>query len=114
MFRIRIRMDSHSFGSPGSGFKAFQNDLCTYVGTGMFYGILRTLSTYRYPGTLYRTFHVKIRLFVTAKSDQDPDPHEFAVVWLPVCGSTSGSALRSKIGSGYRFALKLVRIRTTA
>ncbi len=28
-------------------------------------------------------FHVKIQLFVTLKSDQDPDPHGSALVWLP-------------------------------
>jgi hypothetical protein len=37
-------------------------------------------------------FSCQIRLFVTAKSDQDPDPntHESALVWLP----GSGSALK--------------------
>jgi hypothetical protein len=37
-------------------------------------------------------FSCKIQLFVTLKSDQDPDPysHRSALVWLP----GSGSALR--------------------
>ncbi len=35
-------------------------------------------------------FHVRIQLFVMAKSDQDPDPHGSAVAMLP----GSGSALR--------------------
>jgi hypothetical protein len=38
-------------------------------------------------GNTYKTyiFKVKIQLFVTAKSDQDPDPdqHGSALVWLP-------------------------------
>ncbi len=41
-----------------------------------------------------------IQLFVTAKSDHDPDPeqHGSALFWLP--GSGYGSALRCKTGSG--------------
>ncbi len=51
---------------------------------------------------------VKIQLFVTLKSDQDPDPHGSELVWLP----GSGSALREKAGSGS--ALKPMRIHNTA
>jgi hypothetical protein len=35
-------------------------------------------------------FHIKPQLFVVAKSDNTPDPHGSALVWLP----GSGSALR--------------------
>ncbi len=32
-------------------------------------------------------FHVKVQIFVTLKFDQDPDPHESALDWLPGSGS---------------------------
>jgi hypothetical protein len=39
-------------------------------------------------------FRVKILLFVTLKSDQDPDPHGSALVWLPDQAFESGSAMK--------------------
>ncbi len=110
-FRLRHGMvcssisdpDPHWFGSPGSEcvgnadpdkdpearkltknykktwFPAFQTGFCTYFGMFYFYD--------KIPTTKF-IFHVKIQLFVTARSDQDPDPHGSASVWL------SGSALR--------------------
>ncbi len=47
--------------------------------------------TYNLPYRKY-TFRVKIHLFVTEKSDQDPDPDGSELVWLP--GSGTGTALR--------------------
>jgi hypothetical protein len=46
----------------------------------------RTISYFRY------IFHLKMKLFVTLKSNQDLDPHGSALVWFP--GSGSGSVLR--------------------
>ncbi len=73
----------------------------------MFYDILPTESR----GYIF----VKIQLFVTAKSDQDPDLHGSALVQIPSSGSGSGPALRKKAGSefGSRLALKPMRIRNT-
>jgi hypothetical protein len=55
-------------------------------------------------------FHVKIQLFVTAMSNQDPDPHRSALVWF----TRSGSALRLKAGSESGSAFKPMRTRNTA
>jgi hypothetical protein len=75
-------------------FLAFQKDFCT-SDIGMFKGSINYIKYF---------FHVKIQRFVTAKSDQDPDPHESALVCLP----GSGSLPRQKAGSGS--ALKPIRI----
>jgi hypothetical protein len=80
----------HWFIFPGSGeqrnwprlknkpeIPVFQKDFCTHV--DMFCDFL--LPTYK--GYL----HVKIKLFLTVKSDQDPDPPWSALVLLPRSGS---------------------------
>jgi hypothetical protein len=56
----------------------------------MYLALLTTLTSFK------NIFHVKIKLFVTLKSDQDPDSYGSALVWLP----GSGSALRKKVGCG--------------
>jgi len=67
-------------------FPDFQKVFCTFVGMFLTYHLSKYI------------FHVEIKLFVTLKSDQDPDPHGNALVWLPGSGS----------------ALKLIRIHNTA
>jgi hypothetical protein len=39
-------------------------------------------------------FIFSVNIFVTYKSDEDPDPPGSALVWLPGSGSVSGSAFR--------------------
>jgi hypothetical protein len=70
---------------PGSGKLTNLKGFCAFV--GMFFDLSPTLSTY--------ICHVKIQLFVTQKSDQDPDPDPpgSALIWLPGAGSVSGSAM---------------------
>ncbi len=45
----------------------------------IFYDIVSTLHRY--------IFHVKIKIFVRAKSNQVPDPDGSALIWLPESGS---------------------------
>jgi hypothetical protein len=41
-----------------------------------------------YLGSVHKyIFHVQNNFFVEAKSDEDPDPHGFALDWLPESGS---------------------------
>ncbi len=47
-------------------------------------------------------FHVKIQLFVTEKSDQDPNPHETVSFWIHI-----------EIKSWIRIRIEPVRIRNT-
>jgi hypothetical protein len=72
-----------------------------YLHRGMFADLLTNHLTF--------SFLVKIQLFITLKLYQDPDPHGSLIVWLP--GFGSGSALRSKAGSGS--ALKPMLIHKT-
>jgi hypothetical protein len=51
---------------------------------------------------LYYIFHVKIQLFVTQKSDKDPDPPGSAFIWL--------SLVRIRIGNPDPGAWKLAKI----
>ncbi len=36
---------------------------------------------------LKKFYYVKIQLYATVRADQDPDPHESALIWLPRSGS---------------------------
>jgi hypothetical protein len=62
----------------------------------MFFDLFLDMFFTYYIRYLKYIFYVKIKLFVTLKPDQDPDPHGSTLVWLTGSRSGSGSALRVK------------------
>jgi hypothetical protein len=57
------------------------------------------------PTVLYAYFSCENSTFLPFKSDQDPDPHGSALVWLP--GSGSGFALRKDIWIRIRIHIEI-------
>jgi hypothetical protein len=85
---IRIHIDPYPFVCLGYG-SVFGMRIRIYE-----HGNKRLLYRRMYVFWPILSIHLKIQLFVTSRSDQDPDSHEPALVWNP----GSGSARRLKSG----------------